>query len=389
MLEPFKIEIPEAQLDDLRARLANTRLLPAGADHSWDDGTDPAYLAALVTYWRDRYDWRAQEVELNRFHHHRVEIDGTRIHLVHEKGVGPAPLPLLLCHGYPDSFHRFHKLIPRLTDPAAFGGDPADAFDVVAPDLPGFGFSEPRPQKGGAFGFGDLLHQLMTTVLGYERYGAHGGDWGSSVCDHLARSHRGAVVGIHITDVPFWYTFQPAKNPNPAEQSYLKKIQEFQQKRGAYAMIQGTRPQTAAPGLNDSPAGLAAWIVEKFQEWSDCKGDIEQRFTKDEILTHVMIYWLTETIGSSFQPYRDYMKAGAGRWVMEGAKAWIGSGKTPTGVALFPADIAMPPREWAERFHEVKRWTEMPRGGHFAALEEPDLLAEDIRAFFRPPRLLS
>ena len=177
MLEPFKIEIPEAQLVDLRARLARTRLPPAEADHSWDDGTDPAYLATLVTFWHDRYDWRAQEEELNRFHHHRVEIDRTRIHLVLEKGNGPATLPLLLCHGYPDSFYRFHKLIPRLTDPAAFGGDPADAFDVVVPDLPGFGFSEARPQKGGAFGFGDLLHRLMTTVLGYERYGAHGGDW--------------------------------------------------------------------------------------------------------------------------------------------------------------------------------------------------------------------
>ena len=260
----------------------------------------------------------------------------------------------------------------------------------LCPIFPVSASQKPCPQKGGAFGFGDLLHRLMTTVLGYERYGAHGGDWGSSVCDHLARSHRGAVVGIHITDEPFWYTFQPAKNPSPAEQRYLKKIQEFQQQAGAYAMIQGTRPQTAAPGLNDSPAGLAAWIVEKFQEWSDCQGDIEQCFSKDELLTHVMIYWLTETIGSSFQPYRDYMKAGAG--LMDDRRRqgldWLGQDADWSG-PLLPADIATPPREWAERFYEVKRWTEMPRGGHFAALEEPDLLAEDIRAFFRPLRVVA
>ena len=381
MLQPFEIAVPAAQLDDLRERLAKTRIVQPHEDASWEDGVDPAYLAELVDHWRDHYDWPGEEIALNRFGHHRVTVDGTRLHLVLEKAVGPSPMPLLLCHGYPDSFHRFHDLIPRLTDPAAFGGDPRDAFDVVVPSLPGYGFSEARPQKGGAFGFGALFHKLMTEELGYERYAAHGGDWGSTVCDQLARNHPSAVIGIHLTDIPFWHSFQPPKDPSRAEQAYLKKIQEFQQTGGAYAMIQGTRPHTAAAGLIDSPAGLAAWIVEKFHEWSDCGGDVERRFSKDELLTHVMIYWLTGTIASSFQPYRDFMKAGAARWTLEGVKNWVGSDKTPTGVALFPADIATPPREWAERFYAVHRWTEMSRGGHFAALEEPDLLAEDIRAF--------
>ena len=387
MLEPFTIAVADAELEELRQRLERTRPTVWPDDTGWDDGTDPAWLASFLDYWRDRYDWRAQEAALNRFTHYRTTVDGTRLHLIVEKGAGPNPLPLLLTHGYPDSFYRFYKLIPRLADPASFGGDPEDAFDVVVPSLPGFGFSDARPQKGGIFGFGDLWHGLMTENLGYERYGAHGGDWGSTVCDQLARSHANAVVGIHLTDVPFWHALRPPKDSSPAEQKYLEKIQGFQQDRGGYAVIQGTRPRSLAPGLNDSPAGLAAWIVEKFQAWSDCDGDPERRFTKDELITNLMIYWLTGTIGTAFQPYRDVMKAGAGRWMWEAVKGWAGSTATPVGVALFPKDLSMPPREWGERFYNVTRWTEMERGGHFAALEEPEALAEDIRAFFRPLRL--
>ncbi|HEY6733192.1 MAG TPA: alpha/beta hydrolase [Roseiarcus sp.] len=320
------------------------------------------------------------------FRHLRGTVDGAAIHLIHEKGRGPAPLPLILTHGYPDSFFRFYKLIPLLTDPAAHGGDPADAFDVVAPSLPGYAFSEARVDKGGLFGFGDLWRRLMTDELGYEKFGAHGGDWGSTVTEHLARSHAGSVVGIHLTDVPFWHVFQKPDKPSVAERKYLDEIERFQKEGGAYAMIQGTRPRTAAPALNDSPAGLAAWMVEKFYEWSDCAGDVETRFTKDELLTNIMLYWTTQTIESSFQPYRDVMKAGALRWTMEAAKGWVGSSKTPAGFALFPKDIFTPPREWAERFYNVQSWTEMPCGGHFAAMEEPAMLAEDIRAFFRPLR---
>ena len=384
-LEPFQIAVSDEALDDLAARLRVARL-PADSDDDWSAGTSPVYLRELVAYWRDRFDWRTEEAKLNRFHQFQTEVDGTRIHLIHERGLGPAPLPLVLTHGYPDSFVRFHKLIPLLTDPAANGGDPADAFDVVVPSLPGYTFSERRTSAGGLFGFGDLWHTLMTETLGYERFGAHGGDWGSTVTEQLARSHAASLVGIHLTDVPFWHMFQKPDDLTRAEKDYLEKNQQWQRKDGAYAMIQSTRPRTAAAGLHDSPVGLAAWIVAKFREWSDCAGDIERRFTKDELLTNVMIYWLTDTIESSFQPYHDIMSAGAGRWMKEKAKEWLGSSRTPAGFALFPKDISSPPREWAERFFNVQRWTEMRHGGHFAAMERPERLAEELREFFRPLR---
>ena len=384
-LEAFQIDTPDEALDDLARRLSAARL-PADSDDDWSAGTSPAYLRELVAYWRDGFDWRDQEARLNRFHQFRVEVDGTRIHLIHERGRGPAPLPLILTHGFPDSFFRFHKLIPLLTDPAAYGGDPADAFDVVVPSLPGYAFSERRTAAGGLFGFGDLWHALMTETLGYETFGAHGGDWGSTVTEQLARSHASSLLGIHLTDVPFWHIFQKPDDLTSAEKKYLEKNERWQREEGAYAMIQATRPRTAAAGLHDSPTGLAAWIVEKFREWSDCGGDIERSYSKDELLTNIMLYWLTGTIESSFQPYHDIMSAGAGRWMKEKAKEWLGSSRTPAAFAMFPKDISSPPREWAERFFNVQRWTAMPRGGHFAALEEPERLAEDLRAFFRPMR---
>jgi len=391
MVERFTIAIPNNVLEDLHARLAATRL-PRGHTHDdddakdWSAGTNPSYLHELIDYWRDHFDWRMQEALLNRFNQFLVTVDGTKLHVIHEKGRGRAPLPIILTHGYPDSFFRFYKLIPLLTDPAAHGGDAMDAFDVVVPSLPGYAFSESRDQSGGLFGFGDLWFKLMTEALGYERFGAHGGDWGSTVTEHLARSHSSSLVGIHLTDVPFWHIFQKPNDLSHAERKFLEANERWQKNDGAYAMIQGTRPRTAAAGLNDSPAGLAAWLVEKFQEWSDCGDDIESRFTKDELLTNVMIYWATGTIGSSFQPYHDIMNAGGVRWISEMLKGWVGSSQTPAGFALFPKDISMPPRAWAQRFFNVQRWTEMPSGGHFAALEEPQRLAEDIRAFFRPLR---
>jgi pimeloyl-ACP methyl ester carboxylesterase len=384
-LEPFEISAPSESLDDLSRRLRAARL-PDDDTDAWEAGMSPAYLRELVAYWRDGFDWRAQERMLNRFRHFQVKVDGTRVHFIHEEGRGPSPLPLLLTHGFPDSFFRFYKLVPLLADPAAHGGDPADAFDVVVPSLPGYAYSEPRTAGGGLFGFGDLWHRLMHDTLGYERFGAHGGDWGSTVTEHLARSHASSLVGIHLTDVPFWHIFEKPDDPSAGEKSYLAKNQRWQKEDGAYAMIQGTRPRTAAAGLHDSPVGLAAWIVEKFKEWSDCGDDIERSYTKDELLTNVMIYWLTGTIASSFQPYHDIVRAGAGRWMKEKVKETLGSSRTAAGFAMFPKDISTPPREWAERFFNVQRWETMPRGGHFAALEEPEALAEEIRAFFRPLR---
>lgn len=271
-----------------------------------------------------------------------------------------------------------------LTDPVSHGGSAEDAFDVIVSDLPGYGFSDKPTKQGAIFQVHDLWASLMTDTLGYPKFGAHGGDWGSTVTEQLARSHPGAVLGIHLTDVPFGHLMQ--KRPDdasPAEKKFFEQTDKWLPTEGAYATIQSSKPQSLAHGLSDSPAGLAAWIVEKLRAWSDCDGDIEKRFTKDELLSQIMIYWATESIGTSFLPYYDYANAGAWTWIQEGVKNWIGSTKVPAAFAIFPKDISHPPREWAERFFNVQRWTAMPRGGHFAAMEEPAMLAEDIRAWFR------
>ena len=385
-LQAFEVNLPQSTLDDLRERLNDTRWAPDDDATDWEAGASPAYMRQMIQYWRSNYDWRAEEKQINRFAHYRATLGGAAVHFIHERGKGKSPLPIVLTHGYPDSFLRFLKLIPLLTDPAAHGGDADDSFDVVVPSLPGYGFSDKPDKSGTTFHIGDLWHKLMTEELGYERFGAHGGDWGSTVTEHLGRSHAASVVGIHLTDVPFWHAFQRPHDLHPAEEKFLEANEAFMMREGAYAMIQGTRPQTLADGLNDSPAGLAAWIVEKFQRWSDCDGDVERRFTKDELLTNITTYWATETIGSSFLPYYDLTHASVTRWILEKAKEWVGSSKVPAGFALFPKDIATPPRQWAERFYNVQRWTEMPRGGHFAAMEEPELLAQEIRAFFRECR---
>jgi pimeloyl-ACP methyl ester carboxylesterase len=257
---------------------------------------------------------------------------------------------------------------------------------VIAPSLPGYAFSDRPPVAGSVFDVGDLWHELMTTHLNYSGYAAHGGDWGSTITELLARDHADEVIGIHLTDVPFIHTYQKPKDPSHAEEKFLEAIAKFPQTQGAYALVQGSQPQVAAIGLADSPVGLASWIVEKFRRWSDCDGDVERKFTKDELLTNVMLYWVTETIGSSFLPYYDVAHMGATGWIGQKIKTWVGSSGVPAAFAMFPKDLSSPPREWAERFFNVQRWTEMRRGGHFAALEEPEALAEDIRAFFRPLR---
>jgi len=381
-LNPFRIQVPGELLTDLGRRLERTRWLDA-EDSNWSAGTNLPYLKNLVAYWRETYNWEKQQAALNQLPHYKTEIDDIGIHFIHERGKGPNPFPLILTHGYPDSFLRFIKVIPMLTDPASFGGRAEDAFDVVVPDLPGYGFSDKPTKHGMIFQVHDLWARLMTEDLGYVRFGAHGGDWGSTVTEQLARSHADAVVAIHLTDVPFGHLFQKPDDPSSAEKKFFKHNEEWMQKEGAYALVQSTKPQSLAVGLNDSPAGLAAWMIEKFHRWSDCDGNIESRFTKDELLTHIMVYWATQTIETSFLPYFDYANAGTLTWIKEGIKGWTGSSKVPAAFALFPRDISHPPREWADRFFNVRRWTEMPRGGHFAAMEEPELLAEDIRAWFR------
>jgi pimeloyl-ACP methyl ester carboxylesterase len=379
----FRINVAPELLSDLQSRLRNTRWSYQLDDAGWDAGTDLSYLKELVGYWQEEYDWRKHETALNQFAHFKTSVDGIGIHFLHERGKGPNPFPIVLTHGYPDSFYRFAKLIPMLTDPESFGGRREDSFDVVVPDLPGYGFSDKPTTNGMIFRVDDIWAHLMTDKLGYKQFGAHGGDWGTTVTELLARSHSDSVVAIHLTDVPFGHIFQKPNDPSSTEKEFFKNNEQWLQKEGAYALVQSTKPQSLAQGLNDSPAGLAAWLVEKFRGWSDCGGKIESRFTKDELLTHIMIYWATESIGSSFLPYFDYSNASALTWIGEGMKKWTGSCNVPTAFALFPKDISQPPREWTERFFNVQRWTEMPRGGHFAAMEEPELLAEDIRTWFR------
>lgn len=384
MIQPFEIIVAPDVLDDLRRRLEAFRRPPSIEDRGWEDGVDLGYLAELVDYWIHHFDWREQEAALNRLDHFTADVRGAKLHFIHERGRGPSRLPLVLIHGWPDGFQRFDKLIPLLTDPGAHGGDAADAFDVIVPSLPGFGFS-PRGSAGPSLDeFGALLHSLMSDVLGYDRYGAHGGDVGAIVCDQLCRNHEDSLVGVHFTNVSVARDGTGFSDLTDAERDFLARRQEFQKLGGGYMHIQGTKPWTPAVALNDSPAGLAAWIVEKMQAWSDCGGDIERRFTKDEILTNVMLYWITQSIGTSFLGYRDLTKSRNEISPKVADEKW--SRGAAAGFAMFPKDIANAPREWAERFYDVRHWSEMPSGGHFAAWEEPSLLAEDIRKFFRTLR---
>ena len=381
-ITPFTIRLDQELLSDLHDRLTKTRLPIYPADGAWSAGTDPGYLSELLNFWQHSFDWRPHEATLNQFSHYKTQIADIDIHFIHQRGNGPNPFPLVLTHGYPDSFYRFAKLIPMLTDPESFGGRAEDSFDVVVPDLPGYGFSGKPHKDGTIFQVGDMWARLMTD-LGYTRFGAHGGDWGSTVTEQLARDHSDVVAAIHLTDVPFGHLFHKPDDPSSDEKKFFEKNDKWIKEEGAYALIQSTKPHSLAPAMNDSPAGLAAWIVEKFRAWSDCGGKIESRFTKEELLINIVIYWATESIGTSFLPYYDFANAGAVTWIGQGIKKLTGSAKVPAAFALFPKDISHPPREWAARFFNVQRWSEMPRGGHFAAMEEPALLAQDLRTWFR------
>jgi len=379
---PFTIAVPEHVLDDLRERLRRTRFPGPIAGGGWDYGTDLGYMRDLVKYWTDHYDWRLAETALNGMAQFLATVDGLDLHFVHVKGKGPRPLPLLFSHGWPGSFWEVHRILGPLTDPAAYGGDPADAFDVVAPSLPGYGFSEDPARRGmGPRAIASVFAALMTDVLGYSRFGAQGGDWGAAITSWLGHEHGGAVVGIHLNLIGARpHTGDGAPPLTPAEQTFIAEFREWVQTEGGYQHIQSTRPQTLAYSLNDSPAGLAAWIIEKFRAWSDCGGNVESRLPKDELLTNVMIYWVTGCIGSSVRLYAEARPA-LGPPLGPGERIEV-----PTAFARFPAELTRPPREWVERAYNLHRWSEFPRGGHFAALEEPELLVKDLRAFFRPLR---
>jgi pimeloyl-ACP methyl ester carboxylesterase len=380
MTEPFTTNTMPAALDDLRARLRATRWPDAPEDAGWSQGVDVAYLRELAAYWADGFDWPAQEAALNRLPRYRITLGEHRIHLVHARANAPAgrALPLVLSHGWPDSFWRYTKVISLLTDPAAHGGDPADAFDVVVPDMPGYGYSErPTGTAPNSIAVAGLWAELMSR-LGYERFGAAGGDIGSAVSRYLALDHPDRVVAVHRMDAGLPIYVGDRAELAPEERDFLDGAAGWAATEGAYAAMHRTKPQTAAVGLNDSPAGLAAWIVEKLRAWSDCGGDVERAFTRDEILTNVTIYWLTGTIGSAMRMYRVN---GAIPPAQHARRVEV-----PSGFSLFPGDLVRPPRAWLDRIANTVRVTEHAAGGHFAPFEQPQLYAEELREFFRPYR---
>jgi len=379
---PFRLEVPESVLTDLRDRLARTRFPDEPPLDPWSTGASVAYLRDLLGYWRTQFDWRAAEARINAFRQFKVPLNGIDLHFIHEEGKGPAPMPLLLSHGWPGSIVEFLELIPMLTDPARFGGDPRDAFTVIAPSLPGYTLSfSPGQPRLGIEEIVDTFATLMTDVLGYRRYAAQGGDWGAFVASRMGFAYPDRLHGIHLNFLAA-VRRDPAMlaTTDPVEKKYVEELAYFLKEETGYQWIQGTKPQTLAFGLSDSPAGLAAWIAEKFRTWTDNDGAIEDVVSRDAMLTNITLYWATGAIGSSFWPYYSRMHR---PWpIPEGGTIGV-----PTGYIEFPREILRPPRSIASRMYtDLRRWTVAEKGGHFAAMEQPTLLAHEVREFFRPLR---
>ena len=380
---PFTLHVSDDDIADLHARLARTRFPDQAPASPWAYGTDLGYLRDLVGYWRDKFDWRAQEARLNAFPQFKVPLHGIDLHYLHVPGQGPDPKPLLLLHGWPGSVFEFIDIIPRLTDPARFGGDAKDAVTVIAPSLPGYGLSFKANQKRFSIAeMADCFADLMTQVLGYRTFAAQGGDWGAFACSALGVRHPDKLVGIHLNMLALNPSSPIPADPTAEEQRYGDQMKFWAKEESGYIQIQGTRPQTLAYGLTDSPSGLAAWIAEKFHRWTDHAGDFEAVVQRDRLLANISLYWFTGAIGSSFWPYYDRLH---GPWpIPEGSTVDV-----PTGYAAFPRENRRPPRSIAETVYtDIRRWTDMPKGGHFAALEQPAALATDILNFFRPLRPL-
>ena len=375
-VKAFTIDVADGVLSNLRARLRNTWWPPPAPGAAWEQGTDLDFLERLLEYWITAFDWRQREAELNRFHHFRADVDGIPIHFVHERARDGKGVPLILTHGWPSAFIEYLPLVPLLTDPAAHGIE-GPSFDVVIPSLPGYGFSG-RPAHANCRSVAQLWCRLMR-ALGYRRYGAGGGDFGAGVATLMALDDPQPLIGIHLSNLELSPPLGEVTRPlSAAERAYLAQRQSWDARERGYSTIQSTKPQTLGYGLQDSPAGLAAWIVEKWRSWGDTDGDVERRFSREFLLTLVTLYWVTGTITTSMRDYFD------NRWrgVTLGAADFV---RVPTGIASFVKQFVFegePPREWAERLYDVRRWTPMPRGGHFAPMEEPELLARDIATFF-------
>jgi pimeloyl-ACP methyl ester carboxylesterase len=377
-ITPFSIRVEDEVLANLQARIRNTRWPDEAPGVAWEQGTDRGYLRHMLTYWAEEFDWRAQERELNALRQFRAELDGVQIHFVHEPATRGGGIPLILTHGWPSTFVELLQLVPLLTDPQAHGID-GPAFDVVIPSLPGYGFSDRPGHSGVNYRYtAGLWHRLMRG-LGYERYGAQGGDFGAGVTTLMALDDPARMIGIHLNNLEITPYMGPESRPlSAAEQIYLARNEAFRVTEGGYKAIQSTKPQTLGYGLNDSPAGLAAWILEKWRAWADSHGDLDACFSRELLLTNLTIYWVTQTITSSLRDYFD------NRWfgVTLGPDDVV---RVPTGIAVFAnqyVDEGLPPREWAARLYNVRQWTPMPSGGHFAAAEAPERLARDIVTFF-------
>ncbi|MDQ1097614.1 MULTISPECIES: epoxide hydrolase family protein [Chryseobacterium] len=375
-MEKFEINVPESELTELQWRLKQTRWTDEPLNAGWDYGTNPEYLKILVDYWRNGYDWRKQELLLNQFPQFIAEIKGIKIHFLYIKGKSKNSKPLILTHGWPDSFYRFYKVIPMLTNPGSTGDYPDVSFDLVIPSIPGFGFSEKIAVNTDETAA--IWARLMTEVLGYNHFFAAGGDLGTPITKSLANQFPECVKAIHLTDVGYPTGEEDWSQMSAAEQAFGRFIQNWWYTEGAYNMIQSTKPQTLGYALNDSPVGLASWIIEKFNSWSDHRGHIENTFTKDELITNIMIYWITQTINTSIRTYAE-----------DARTSWMGGLRSqkrveaPTGVSVFHAEAPIP-EEWANRMANVTYFKRLDTGGHFAPMEQPELWTSEIKNFFYP-----
>lgn len=381
-IEPFRCDVPQSILDDMKARLQRTRLPDQLTDAGWDYGTERSFLDRLCTYWHDEFDWRSAEARFNRFAQYTTQIDGENVHFYHVRSPEPDAVPLIITHGFPGSVAEFLDIIGPLSDPAAHGGDRRDAFHVVAPSIPGYGFSGPTRTKGFGLMRAAAVNSRIMEVLGYGRYFAQGGDFGSAISSRMAMLHPDRMIGLHLNFI----LGKPADPDKPLaglterETAALQWKSHYDDRESGYQSIQSTKPQTLAYGLTDSPAGLAAWISEKFRTWTDCDGDVEALLGMDRMLENIMLYWVTGTINSAMRLYYESIgpdRAATPEWQKI---------EVPTGHARFPAEIRPTPRLWAEQMYNIVHWNELPKGGHFAALEQPALLVDDVRKFCRSLR---
>jgi pimeloyl-ACP methyl ester carboxylesterase len=387
-LEPFVIDIADVEIDDVRDRLRRTRFPADYRNDDWAYGTGSDYMRRLVDYWADEYDWRRVEAQMNRYDHFRATIDGVPVHFMRIRGKGPNPKPVLLSHGWPWTFWDFHRVIEPLTDPASYGGNERDALELIIPSLPGFGFSTPVHQPVGVHDDARILHHLMREVLGFRRFGAAGCDWGSAISAYLSHGYAADVIGSHMTEPHFLSVSYEMLTPEcygVNEEGWHERNVERTNLAHAHIALGVSEPQTTAHAFNDSPAGLAAWIAEKRFRWSDSRGDIDNVFTFDDICTAASIYWFTQSMGSSMRIYSDTLRpagdgTGFGLVTMHDRMPVL---EAPTGVAVFPMELVRMPRQVAERYANLHRWTVFDTGGHFSAFEVPEDYAGDVTAFFR------